>query len=427
MNNTFKGFAQSCRLMMVALLVAWVGCLLSAKEVRADTIRIGYISPLTGDHAQFSETDPFVISKVKALLKDGLKIGNKTYQVEILQKDSQSNPDRAGNLAAQLMLNDDIDLLLIQDSLGSVTASDQAELNEVPSISTNMPWQAWMFPRKGDPKVGFDWTFHFFWGLEDIIAAYTDIWQSTSTDKKVGTFFLNGPDGDAFASDEFGIPAALKRIGYQDVKTGNFQVGTADFSPQITEFKNNNTDIVTGIAYVNDFSTFWSQAQQQGLKPKIVTMAAALLFPSGVEALGDKGDGLTTEVWWSPGHPFKSSLTGQTARQLADQYEKETGRQWTQPLGIAHAIWEIGIEALKRSGDPHNHAAVRDALAQMKMKTIVGDIDWPDSPIKNVSKTPVVGGQWRLGGKYKYQLQVTNNGPAPEIPVQAKLKLLNEL
>ncbi|MBE0596988.1 MAG: ABC transporter substrate-binding protein [Desulfuromonadales bacterium] len=395
--------------------------------VKANTIKIGYISPLTGTHAQFSETDPFVILNIKQLVKSGIKVGDKDYKVEIIQRDSQSNPDRAANLAAQLILKDKIDLLLIQDSLCSITASDQAELYGVPSISTNMPWQAWMFPRKGDPNVGFEWTYHFFWGLEDIIAAYTDIWQSASTNKTVGTLFLNGPDGDAFASDEFGIPAVLRKNGYTTIKTGNFQVGTASFSTQINSFKKGNADIITGISYVNDFSTFWSQAKQQQLQPKVVTMAAALLFPSGLEALGNQGDGLTTEVWWSAGHPFKSTLTGQSAKELADQYEKDTGRQWTQPLGMAHAIWEIGIEALKRSGNPHDRKAVRDALAQMKMKTIVGEINWADTPIKNVSKTPVVGGQWRLGGKYKYHLLVTNNGPAPSIPVQAKLELLTEL
>ena len=29
-----------------------------------------------------------------------------------------------------------------------------------------------------------------------------------------------------------------------------------------------------------DFATFWSQAAQQGFKPKIVTIGKALLFPS---------------------------------------------------------------------------------------------------------------------------------------------------
>lgn len=400
--------------------------LLLAGSAQADTIKIGYISPLTGSHAEFSETDPFVLKTMKALLKSGLTINGNKYDVKIIEKDSQSSTDRASNLAAQLILKDKVDLLLVQDSLSSITAADQAELHGVPAVSTMMPWQAWMFPRKGDPKVGFEWTYHFFWGLEDVIAAYTDIWTSVQTNKTVGAIYSKDPGGEAFGSEEFGIPAVLKKLSYKEVKTGFFQEGATDFSPQIGKFKNEKADIVTGHSHVPDFTTFWTQAGQQNYKPKVVTMAAALLFPSGLKALGDRGDGLTTEVWWTPAFPYKSTLTGQTAKELADQYEKETGRQWTQPLGYAHAIWEVGIEALKRAGSPRDRKAVRKALAEMKMSTIVGTVNWADTPIKNVAKTTVVGGQWRAAkGKHKYELLITNNSPAPNIPVQDKVKLLN--
>lgn len=417
-----------------ALLAPLAGAaLLASGAVRADTIKVGYISPLTGSHAEFSQTDPFVLKKMEQLLKSGITVGGKKYDVQIIQKDSQSNTDRASNLAAQLITKDKVDILLIQDSLSSITASDQAELNGVPAISTMMPWQAWMFPRKGDPKVGFEWSYHFFWGLEDVIGAYKAIWTSAATNKVVGAMYSADPGGEAFGSEEFGVPAALKQIGFTNVSTGKFQEGSADFSQQIAKFKSDKAEIITGHAHVPDFTTFWAQASQQKLKPKVVTVAAALLFPSGLEAQGDRGDGLTTEVWWTPAHPYKSSLTGQSAKELAAQYENETGRQWTQPLGYAHAIWEIGVEALKRSGNPHNKEAVKNALKGMKMDTIVGKINWADTPIKNVAKTTVVGGQWRLASKtgakhkHKYELLVTSNGPAPDIPVQAKVKLLTEL
>jgi len=393
----------------------------------ADTIKIGYISPLTGSHAEFSETDPFVLKKMEALLGKGLEIDGKKYDVEIITKDSQSNTDRAGNLAAQLIHRDEVDLLLVQDSLSSITAADQGELNGIPTISTMMPWQAWMFPRKGDPAVGFEWSYHFFWGLEDVIGAYQDIWTSVETNKKVGGIYSADPGGEAFSNPEFGIPAALKTMGFGNIDTGKFQEGSSDFSPQIAKFKAEGVDIIAGHAHVPDFTTFWAQTAQQKLKPKVVTIAAALLFPSGLETQGDRGDGLTTEVWWTPSFPYSSTLTKQTSAELAAQYEKETGKQWTQPLGYAHAIWEIGVEALKRAGDPHNKEAVRDALKTMKMDTIVGNINWADTPIKNVAKTKVVGGQWRLGGKHKYQLLITNNKSAPNISVQAKVKLMTEL
>src|SRR6266496_1202070 len=109
-----------------------------------------------------------------------------------------------------------------------------------------------------------------------------------------------------------------------------------DFTSQISAFKAVGAEIVTGNMIPPDFATFWSQAAQQGFKPKIVTVGKATLFPAAVQALGERGSGLTTEVWWSPYHPFKSSLTGQSAAQMCAQWEKQTGKQWTQPMGYKH-------------------------------------------------------------------------------------------
>ena len=69
-----------------------------------------------------------------------------------------------------------------------------------------------------------------------------------------------------------------------------------------------------------DFTTFWNQAQQKGYRPKLVSVAKALLFPTTVQALGKNGHNISTEVWWTPSHPFKSSLTGQSAAELAKDF-----------------------------------------------------------------------------------------------------------
>lgn len=163
---------------------------------------------------------------------------------------------------------------------------------------------------------------------------------------------------------------------------------------------------------------------QKGFKPKVATVGKALLFPSSVEALGSYGDGLSCEVWWTPNHPFRSSLTGQSAKQLAEAYEAAAKKQWTQPLGFAHALFEIAVDALKRAKDLNTPASIRDAIAATQLNTVVGPISWQGGPVKNVAKTPLVGGQWRRGGKFKYDLVVVENSIAKNIKVQDKLKLI---
>jgi branched-chain amino acid transport system substrate-binding protein len=388
-------------------------------------VKIGYVSPQTGPLAAFGEADKFVIGEMREVLKGGIAIAGKSYPVEIIVKDSQSNPNKAGESAADLILKDKVDLMLVASTPETTNpVSDQCELNEVPCISTVAPWQPWFFTRGGKPDKGFDWTYHFFWGLEDVIAVFTNMWKSAATNKSVGGLFPNDGDGNAWGDPKLGFPPVLAKEGFTLTDPGRFQNLTSDFSAQISAFKKADAQIVTGVVIPPDFKTFWTQAKQQGFKPKVVSVGKALLFPSAVEALGDLGDGVSTEVWWTPSHPFKSSLTGATAAAYGQAYEKATSKQWTQPLGFAHALFEIAADTLKRTKDVNSKAAIRDALVATNLNTIVGPIAWGKGPVKNVAKTPLVGGQWVKGKKYKYDLVIVNNQTAPAIPAAGQLKLM---
>ena len=170
-----------------------------------------------------------------------------------------------------------------------------------------------------------------------------------------------------------------------------------------------------------DFATFWSQAAQQGFKPKIVTIGKALLFPSVIESLGARGDGLTSEIWWTPNHPFKSGLTGQSCRDLTDAYTKASSRPWTQPIGFQHALFEVAIDVLKRAKNLGDPKSILDSIVATNYQSIVGPIQWTGAPVKNVTKTALVAGQWqRKNGKF--DLVITENKTAPNIPLGGKLQ-----
>src|SRR5882757_4199467 len=391
----------------------------------ADTIKIGYVSPQTGPLAPFGEADKWVIDQMKNAFKNGLTVQGKKYDVEILLKDSQSSPNRAGEVASDLVLKDKVALMLTAGTPETANpVSDACELNETPCGSSVVPWQPWFFGRKGDPAKGFNWTYHFFWGLEDVIGNFTNGWKSVATNKKVGGLFPNDGDGNAWGDKELGFPKPLAAQGYTLTDPGRFQNGTQDFSAQIAAFKRDGVEIVTGVVIPPDAKTFLTQARQQGFKPKVITLGKALLFPGAIEALGDLGDGLTTEVWWSPSHPFTSSLTKQSASALAAAYESSAKKQWTQPIGFAHALFEVAADALKRSKSV-SAKDVRDAVAATSVATVVGPVKWGgQGPFKNVSKTPLVLGQWVKGTKYKVELVIVNNEAAKSIPTGGTLKLM---
>jgi branched-chain amino acid transport system substrate-binding protein len=393
-------------------------------NAQSKAIKIGVVGPRTGPLAGFGEADGFIIDQVNNVLQPGLQSGGKTYSVEIISKDSQSSTTRASEVASELILRDKVDLILASNTPDTTNpVADQAEVNEVPCITTNCPWQPYFFGRNGDPKKGFTWTYHFFWGLEDVIAAYLPMWDSAPTNKVVGGLFPNDADGNAWGDPQRGLPPALAKAGYKLHDPGRYQVMNNDFTSQISAFKSAGAEIVVGVMIPPDFATFWSQAAQQGFHPKIVTIGKALLFRSAVEALGPHGNGLSSEIWWTPNFPFKSGLTGQSARQLADAYTAATKRPWTQPIGYQHALFEVAIDVLKRakSIDPKS---ILDAIVATDYHSMVGPVKWTGQPVKNVSKTPLVAGQWqRKAGEF--DLVIVENKSAPEIPVGGKLELLS--
>jgi branched-chain amino acid transport system substrate-binding protein len=344
--------------------------------------------------------------------------------VQIISKDSQSSGSRASEVASDLILGDKVDLITAAGTPDTTNpVADKAEVNEVPCVTTNCPWQPYFFGRKGDPKKGFTWTYHFFWGLEDVIAAFLALWDGAPTNKVVGGLFPNDADGNAWGDPKLGLPPALAAAGYKLIDPGRYQVMNNDFSSQIAAFKAAGADIVTGNMIPPDFATFWSQAAQQGFRPKIVTIGKALLFPSVINSLGPRGHGLTTEIWWTPNHPFKSGLTGQSSAQLANAYVSATKRPWTQPIGFQHALFEVAIDVIKRakSLDPKG---ILNSIVATDYKSIVGPVKWTGQPVKNVCKTPLVAGQWQRKGD-RFELVITANRPAPEIPVGGKLELLS--
>ncbi len=382
------------------------------------TIKIGYVSPQTGPLAGFGEADSFVVAAMTTYFaENGVTIAGARSDVEIIVKDSQSDSALAAEAATELVLEDTVDLVLVSSTPDTVNpVADVCEANGVPCISSVAPWQPAFFGRGGDPESPFLWTYHFFWGLEDVQAVFLDMWSQVETNKTAASLWPNDPDGNAWGSSEpTGFPAVIGEQDYTTIDPGFYANGTQDFTAQISAFKDAGAEVLLGVPIPPDFTTFWNQAAQQGFTPKIATIGKALLFPSAIEALGDSGNNLGTEVWWSPTHPFSSSLTGQSAEELAQAFTDETGQQWTQPIGFVHALFEVAVAALSATTSPDDKEGVVSALSSLSLDTVCGPLDWTSGPVPNVAKTPLVGGQWR-GDAGGYELIVVSNSEFPEIP-----------
>jgi branched-chain amino acid transport system substrate-binding protein len=392
----------------------------------ARTIKIGFISPRSGPLAGFGEPTPYLLAKARKAFAKGLVVGGKRYAVQIIDKDTTSDPVRAGQIARELINKNKVDIILTTSTPETNNpVSDAAEAAGVPAISTVEPWEAWFFGRKGDPKKGFKSVFHFSFGTGDFAKTYLSQWSLIKTNKKVGVMWPNDADGNAIRSS---LGPLLEKGGYTIVDPGAYQDGTQDFSSQIAKFKQEGVEIFNTFPIPPDFATFWRQAAQQGLtrQIKIAQIAKAGLFPSEIVALGSIGYLLATGAYWHPVFPYRWHLTGQSGKQLADDYEKKTGKPWNQNLGSDSALFDVAVAAFRKAGNPKNKKAVANAMRNLRVDTPLGHLDWAKGPVPNVVTTPIPGCQWvKSNDKFKVDLLMTEHAGDKRVPIQAKLKPYN--
>ena len=335
-----------------------------ATGASAGAVKIGFVSPKTGPLAPFGEADDFVIGALQDQL-NGLTIagqdaGHPDHREGQPIRSQPCGPGRIGSDHERQRRSHacGIDTRDDEPRVGSVRSERCAVHLDGGAVAAVVPGQ------QQDPAnpVPFKFAYHFFWGLEDIEQVFLDMWNTIDTNKKVAGLFPNDGDGNAWGDPDVGFPAFFGPNGYTIVDPGRYEDGTQDFSAQISAFKKANAQILTGVPIPPDFTNFWTQANQQGFVPKIASVGKALLFPSSVEALGDIGEGCprstggdrrTRSARRSPIRRRRSSRT---------RTRRPRSRQWTQPIGFVHALFEVAVDVLQRSSDVTPDAIV-EAIA----------------------------------------------------------------
>ena len=397
----------------------------SAGVEKGAEIKIGYVSPVTGPLASFGVAESYSIQRWKEAIGDGIVGGDgKLHPVTISIEDTQSDSNRAAQVAGDLIQNTKVQLMMAASGPDTVTpVAGQCEAMETPLLANDCPLQTFV-GAAGDYK----WCYLVAFGGEDAIPITIDVLDKVPTNKKCGLVFDNSADGNAFLPFYDGF---LKGGGYETVNGGQFQPGAEDFTTQIAAFKKAGCECLAGNCNPSDFTNFWKQVFQQGLKAKACTIGKALLFPQSVDSLGDVANNLTVATQWHPSWPFKSSLTGETCAELASDFEAKVGQQWTQPL--AHYVCgEMAVYTIKNATDPTNKESLLTEIENMKLDTIQGPIDFtepllapsmdklpagPGRKTKNVYGRGLCMGQWQmLGGKWKFDLVPVSKAAAPFMP-----------
>ncbi|NWF91690.1 MAG: ABC transporter substrate-binding protein [Syntrophaceae bacterium] len=391
-----------------------------ARAATRDYILIGRPLPITGPVSAFTTVSPWIDDKAIAdINRDGgiyIKEAGKKLPVKVKIVDTESNPSKAGDVGSKLILNDNVDIMYVSATPATVSpVAAVCERFKVPCVSTMMPVEMFLL---GGP---FHWAFDASFSVRDYMASFLEMWEDVKTNKIVGLLAQNDPDGVAWTE---GSKKALEPAGYRVIDIGRFPPGTMDYGTIISGWKKENVEIMFANMSPPDFARVWRQCFRENFIPKICTVGRALMFPTAVEAIGgDLGLGTSSESLWHPSYPFKSSLTGESAKDLAAAYESASGKQWTAPLGGLYGGYEIVADVLKRA-QTLDKETLRKAFAATNLSTIQGHIKFNE---KNISIVPTGGLQWIKGKKFPFHPVLVSNGNYKMLPKEAKMVSIHEL
>ncbi|MCL5735397.1 MAG: ABC transporter substrate-binding protein [Actinobacteria bacterium] len=401
----------------------------SAAAESGRDILVGIAVPKTGPLSTFMIPFDWVHGQWTKALGDGVVCGDgKNHPIKTTVYDTQSDTNRTAQVTGDLITNQKADVIFAGGAPDTMNpAADQCEALGCPGLMVSGPWQPFYFGRGGTPdKNPFKWSYALCVGTEAMAQCYVEMWDQLSTNKKVGANYSNGTDGQAWGDPKTGGPFWFTKGGYQVDETGFYQVGSEDYTQQISEYKKFGAEIVTGLMTSGDFTNFWKQCLQQGLKPKACTVALALTFAKTCEAIGPSAYGLTTEIAWHADYPYKSSFTGQTDREIADAYEADTGNQWVSGTEM-YSLMELYVHVLKQVTNVDDKEAVIKAISTAKLDTMYGPVDFtlpvnPEAsdpvthPVPNALRMPTSAAQWRKGKKWPFEQYLVSSKFLPAAP-----------
>ncbi|MEU7278201.1 ABC transporter substrate-binding protein [Streptomyces sp. NPDC045431] len=341
-------------------------------------------------------------------------------RVRLVSRDSRSTAEGARRAVRELVRDEGARMVVTLAGTEVLPAvADSCEEAGVPCLSSTFPWQVYFYGRGATDRRPFRWTYHFCWGLDDIAETFADLWEAAGAGpgRAVGCLWNDGPQGAWSRHAEHGFLPAARARGYRLVDPPGYREPSGGFDGTggtLAAFREAEVDVVTSAATGADLALFRREAAAYGLRPRLITCSRWLAYPPAATATGEPPQAnVATLVYWTPAHPYRSSLDGMTAAELAEAYERATGNRWLQPLGLAYALFEVAAHALTTATDPTDPPSVTAALATTRLHTMAGLLDWTSGPVPNVATIRLSGGQWQRGRTHPYELVVVDPRGVP--------------
>ena len=346
-----------------------------------DVIKIGYTAPFTGSGAEYGTNGWRGMQlALEELNAKGVKVGDKTYKIEIVRYDSVCTPTEGVANVRKLALEDKV-VAILGDHCSSVCTAIAPLCDEykIPGLTIECAAD-----KVTNPGSEFYFRMRPSMGLIAPLAVppIMKIFQP----KTAAYIVINDDYGKSFA-DSF--KAELDKQGIKTVAEETFERGNTDFMVYLNKIKKADPDIVFYVGATPEGAMILKQAQEIGL-----TKEASFI---GAEEMGEM-ELLSLAGPEAAEGTYAVALWGQAPEAL----EKAVKEKYDAPMHYAiifgYDALNVMVKAIQAAGSLDS-VKIQKALDSGKFQGLQGEISFDDfDGFQNQGRyTPVIV-KWE-GGK----------------------------
>ena len=356
-------------LVSVAALT-WAG----AASAQTDVLKIGVVSALSGPGSEWglAQDGSAKIAAMEVNAKGGLKVGNKTYKIEVISYDDQYKAALAVSAATRLIEQDKVKIIIgPMGSASTLAAKPLFEKNKVLAIIGAYSEKALDAETRYSFR-GFPTTIEY--GPQMVA------WLKQNKPALKTVAQLEANDETGWASQRL-LRGYYENAGYKYVASELFERNTKDFQPVLTKILATNPDI---------FEIGSIPSATAGL---VVRQARELGFKGQFVKIGGPG---VEQFVAAAGKEFAEGVIGYTAADVTQKYYKDLEEKYAKvlkpPMGefVVYFYDQVNmvLKAMQTAGTVDDTDKIAAALEKMTpYNGVLGSIRW--------------GGQARYGSNHQ--------------------------
>ncbi len=371
---------------LAAAALVLVGVWPASAKVVGDTIVFGAALSFSGKYSTNGKhtKNGYELAKKRINEMGGVKVGGKTYKIDIKYYDDESTPARGAQLAERLIVQDEIKFMLGPYSSGLTKAiAPVTEKYKIPMVEGNGASRA-IFNKGYKYVFGVLSTSDYY--LREAINLAAEVAKKNGKNPnklKVALAIENDP----FSQDiRAGVLEDAKRWGMRVVIDDKLPPELSDMSATLTKVKIKKPDILVVSGHSKGATLVIKQVSQKKINVPMLAITHCEAAKV-IKNFGPKADYTLCAAQWAPALTYKDKWFG-SAGDYAKTFEKKYGYVPPYQAAESTAAILVYVDALRRAGS-FDTEKVRDAIAATSIETFYGNVKFDDTG-KNIAKPMVL-------------------------------------